>query len=61
MEFPDEKILAIISLTPISSISEIPWFANYANIFIGDYLPKDLTYQQKKLFSEVKNYFWEDP
>lgn len=54
-EFLDEKILSITSLTPILSISKIPWFADFAYFLVGDYLPKDLTYQQmKKFFFEVK-------
>lgn len=58
--FSHEKNLAITYLTPITSISEIPWFADYDN-FLGDYLPNYLTYQQnKKLFLKVKHYFWED-
>lgn len=44
-EFLDEKILSITSLTPILSISKIPWFADFAYFLVGDYLPKDLTYQ----------------
>lgn len=43
-KFPDEKILSINSLTLISFVSEIPWFADYVNFLIGDFLPKDLTY-----------------
>lgn len=60
-EFLDEKILSITSLTPILSISKIPWFADFAYFLVGDYLPKDLTYQQeKKFFLKLKHYIWED-
>ncbi|GKF70279.1 reverse transcriptase domain-containing protein, partial [Tanacetum coccineum] len=41
---------------------DIPWFADFANYLVGDIIPKGMTYQQKnKLFSDLKNYFWEDP
>nr|GEW92331.1 reverse transcriptase domain-containing protein [Tanacetum cinerariifolium] len=38
------------------------WFADFANYLVGDVIPKGMTYQQKnKFFSDLKNYFWEDP
>ncbi|GJW23570.1 hypothetical protein Tco_0034192 [Tanacetum coccineum] len=41
---------------------DIPWFADFANYLVGDIIPKGMTYQQKnKFFSDLKNYFWEDP
>ncbi|GKB55171.1 reverse transcriptase domain-containing protein, partial [Tanacetum coccineum] len=41
---------------------DIPWFADFANYLVGDIIPKEMTYQQKnKFFSDLKNYFWEDP
>ncbi|GKF56640.1 reverse transcriptase domain-containing protein [Tanacetum coccineum] len=42
--------------------NDTPWFANFANYLVGDVIPKGMTYQQKKkLFFDLKNYFWEDP
>ncbi|GJR57883.1 hypothetical protein Tco_1500045 [Tanacetum coccineum] len=39
-----------------------PWFTDFANYFVGDIIPKGMTYQQKnKLFSDLKHYFWEEP
>lgn len=35
-EFPNEKILSITFLTLISSIFEIPLFADYGNFLVGD-------------------------
>ncbi|GKD63473.1 reverse transcriptase domain-containing protein [Tanacetum coccineum] len=41
---------------------DIPWFADFAKYLVGDIIPKGMTYQQKnKFFSDLKNYFWEDP
>ncbi|GJR43615.1 reverse transcriptase domain-containing protein [Tanacetum coccineum] len=42
--------------------NDTPWFADFANYLVGDIIPKGMTYQQKKkFFSDLKNYFWEDP
>ncbi|GJS57564.1 hypothetical protein Tco_0652348 [Tanacetum coccineum] len=44
------------------STRDIPWFADFANYWVGDIIPKGMTYQQKnKFFSDLKYYFWEDP
>ncbi|GJW40067.1 reverse transcriptase domain-containing protein [Tanacetum coccineum] len=41
--------------------NDTPWFADFANYLVGD-VPKGMTHQQKnKFFSDLKNYFWEDP
>ncbi|GJR09893.1 reverse transcriptase domain-containing protein [Tanacetum coccineum] len=53
--FPGETIMEITT-------RDIPWFADFANYLVGDIIPKGVTYQQKNsLFSDLKNYFWEDP
>ncbi|GJV35902.1 hypothetical protein Tco_1408379 [Tanacetum coccineum] len=42
--------------------NDTPWFADFANYLVGNIIPKGMTYQQKnKFFSDLKNYFWEDP
>ncbi|GJT48146.1 retrovirus-related pol polyprotein from transposon TNT 1-94 [Tanacetum coccineum] len=38
-----------------------PWFTDFANYMACDVIPKGMMYQQKKFFSNLKNYFWEDP
>ncbi|GJT95937.1 reverse transcriptase domain-containing protein [Tanacetum coccineum] len=53
--FPGETLMEI-------STRDIPWFADFANYLVGDIMPKGMTYQQKnKFFSDLRNYFWEDP
>lgn len=53
--FPDESLMQI-------ETNNSPWFADYANYLVGKILVKGLTYQQKqKFFSDLKNYFWDDP
>nr|GFA75243.1 reverse transcriptase domain-containing protein [Tanacetum cinerariifolium] len=39
-----------------------PWFADFANYLVGDFIPKGMTYQQKNnFFSDLKHYYWEEP
>ncbi|GJZ10973.1 reverse transcriptase domain-containing protein [Tanacetum coccineum] len=53
--FPEETLMEI-------STKDIPWFADFANYLVGDIILKGMTYQQKnKFFSDLKNYFWEEP
>ena len=53
-KFPEEDLMVITS--------EEPWYADMANYLASGYIRKGLTYQQKKkLLSEVKFYFWDDP
>ncbi|GJR97144.1 reverse transcriptase domain-containing protein [Tanacetum coccineum] len=43
------------------STGDIPWFADFANYFVGDIMAKEMTYEQKnKFFSDLKNYYQED-
>ncbi|XP_074277840.1 uncharacterized protein LOC141601452 [Silene latifolia] len=53
--FPDDILLVI-------SNAETPWYADYANFIVGDLLPPDLSYRQKKWFlHDVKQYFRDNP
>ncbi|GKC35028.1 reverse transcriptase domain-containing protein, partial [Tanacetum coccineum] len=53
--FPGETLMEI-------TMNDTPWFADFVNYLVGDVIPKGMTYQQKnKFFSDLKNYFWEDP
>nr|GEV72259.1 reverse transcriptase domain-containing protein [Tanacetum cinerariifolium] len=49
------------TLGKISSAST-PWFADFANIHARNFIVKGMSSQQKKkLFKDVKHYFWDDP
>nr|GEV68937.1 reverse transcriptase domain-containing protein [Tanacetum cinerariifolium] len=52
--FPGETLMEITT-------KDEPWFADFANYLSGDVIPKGMTYQQKKFFSDLKNYFWKYP
>jgi hypothetical protein len=55
--FPNEQ-LASIKVTS----RENPWYANYANFIISKYLPPTfLAQQRRKLFYDLRHYFWDDP
>ncbi|GJS13450.1 reverse transcriptase domain-containing protein [Tanacetum coccineum] len=52
--FPGDTLMEITT-------KDEPWFADFANYFVGDVFHKGMTYQQnKKFFSDLRNYFWED-
>ncbi|GJX58468.1 reverse transcriptase domain-containing protein [Tanacetum coccineum] len=39
-----------------------PWFADFANYHAGNFVVKGMSSQQKKkIFKDVKHYFWDDP
>nr|GEW49484.1 reverse transcriptase domain-containing protein [Tanacetum cinerariifolium] len=49
------------TLGKISSGST-PWFADFMNFHAGNFIVKGMSSQQKKkLFKDVKHYFWDDP
>nr|GEX15201.1 reverse transcriptase domain-containing protein [Tanacetum cinerariifolium] len=49
------------TLGKISSEST-PWFADFANFRAVNFIVKGMSSQQKKkLFKDVKHYFWDDP
>ncbi|GJW13569.1 reverse transcriptase domain-containing protein [Tanacetum coccineum] len=53
--FPGETLMGI-------NTNDNPWFADFENYLVSDIIPKGMTYQQKiKFFSDLKNYFWEEP
>nr|GEX30021.1 reverse transcriptase domain-containing protein [Tanacetum cinerariifolium] len=56
----NEKI-PLETLGKISSGSTL-WFADFANFHAGNFIVKGMSSQQKKkLFKDVKHYFWDDP
>ncbi|GKC45138.1 retrovirus-related pol polyprotein from transposon TNT 1-94 [Tanacetum coccineum] len=46
----------------VISSKNTPWFADYANFHAENFIIKGMSTQQKrKIFKDVKHYFWEDP
>ncbi|CAH9083337.1 unnamed protein product [Cuscuta epithymum] len=54
--FPDERLLAI------QHSSKMPWYADLANFLVGKVEPAGMSrHMIKRLKSEAKHYFWDDP
>ena len=52
--FPDERILRVSG--------EHPWYANIVNYLVGGVFPDGFSWhQKKKLMSDAKFYFWDEP
>ncbi|GKC41167.1 reverse transcriptase domain-containing protein [Tanacetum coccineum] len=46
----------------VISSESTPWFSDYANFHVGNFIIKGMSNQQKrKFFKDVKHYFWDDP
>ncbi|GJX98240.1 reverse transcriptase domain-containing protein [Tanacetum coccineum] len=53
--FPGESLMEI-------NIEDNPWFTDFVNYLASDIIPKGMTYRQKKKkFSDIKQYFREEP
>ncbi|GJU25870.1 hypothetical protein Tco_1164491 [Tanacetum coccineum] len=58
----DDNFLDEILMKIENHKEEIPWFADFANYLVGNIRRKCLTYaQHRKVFSDLKYYFWEEP
>ncbi|GJY56766.1 reverse transcriptase domain-containing protein, partial [Tanacetum coccineum] len=54
--------LKILGMIYFHGDSNTPWFADIANYHAGNFVVKGMSSQQKKkLFKDVKHYFWDDP
>jgi hypothetical protein len=55
--FPNEQ-LASINVTT----RDLPWYADYANFIVSNYLPPTFIAQKiRKFFYDLRHYFWDDP
>nr|GEY96956.1 DNA-directed DNA polymerase [Tanacetum cinerariifolium] len=54
--------LETLSMVTFRGDSNAPWFADFENYHAGNFIVKGMTSQQKnKFFTDVKQYFWDDP
>ncbi|GJV44712.1 hypothetical protein Tco_1429248 [Tanacetum coccineum] len=54
--------LETLGMVTFRGNSSTPWFADIANYHAGNFIVKGMSSQQKKkLFKDVKHYFWDDP
>nr|GFA70744.1 reverse transcriptase domain-containing protein [Tanacetum cinerariifolium] len=73
LEYPYENVLdpkeinetfplETLSMVTFRGDSSAPWFADFANYHVKNFIVKGMTSQQKnKFFKDVKHYFWDDP
>nr|GFB27060.1 reverse transcriptase domain-containing protein [Tanacetum cinerariifolium] len=54
--------LETLNMVSFRGDSSIPWFADFANYHVWNFIVKGMSSQQKnKFFKDVKHYFWDDP
>ncbi|GJY72792.1 hypothetical protein Tco_0477223 [Tanacetum coccineum] len=57
-EFPDEHLMIL----KVELNSDEPWYADYVNYIIRKIVPPNWTPEKRRrFFSQVKNYFWDEP
>nr|GEU46269.1 hypothetical protein [Tanacetum cinerariifolium] len=62
--FENNDINENLSLETLGKISSgsTPWFADFVNFHVENFIVKGMSSQQKKkFFKDVKHYFWDDP
>nr|GEY66059.1 reverse transcriptase domain-containing protein [Tanacetum cinerariifolium] len=61
-EINEKFPLETLSMVTSRGTFDTPWFADFANYHVGNFLVKVMSTQQKnKFFKDVKHYFWDDP
>nr|GEW76521.1 DNA-directed DNA polymerase [Tanacetum cinerariifolium] len=54
--------LETLNLVSTRGNQSTPWFADFANYHVGNFIVKGMSSQHKsKFFKDVKHYFWDDP
>ncbi|GJR40338.1 reverse transcriptase domain-containing protein [Tanacetum coccineum] len=57
-EFPDEHLMILKA----ELNNDEPWYADYVNYIVGKIVPPNWTPEKRRrFFSQVKNYFWDEP
>ncbi|GJW49604.1 reverse transcriptase domain-containing protein [Tanacetum coccineum] len=61
-EINDTFPLEILNMVTFRGDLSTPWFADFANYHMGNFIVKGMSSQQKNtFFKDVKHYFWDDP
>nr|GFA20692.1 reverse transcriptase domain-containing protein [Tanacetum cinerariifolium] len=54
--------LETLNIVSFCGNSSTPWFVDFSNYHVGNFVIKGMSSQQKnKFFKDVKHYFWDDP
>ncbi|GJT14381.1 hypothetical protein Tco_0861423 [Tanacetum coccineum] len=57
-KFPDEHLMILKAKLN----DEEPWYADYVNYIVGKVVPPKWTPERRKqFFSQLRNYFWDEP
>ncbi|GKD21963.1 reverse transcriptase domain-containing protein [Tanacetum coccineum] len=57
-EFPDEHLMILKA----ELNDDVPWYADYVNYIVKKIVPPKWTpKKRRRFFSQVKNYFWDEP
>nr|GFA44817.1 reverse transcriptase domain-containing protein [Tanacetum cinerariifolium] len=57
-EFLDKHLMVLNSKFNVNE----PWYADFINYIVGKVVPSNWTFdKRKRIFSQVKTYFWEEP
>ncbi|GKB63523.1 putative nucleotidyltransferase, ribonuclease H [Tanacetum coccineum] len=57
-EFPDEHLMILKAKLN----DDKPWYVDYVNYIVGKIMPSKWTPEKRRrVFSQVKNYFWDEP
>nr|GEV72625.1 reverse transcriptase domain-containing protein [Tanacetum cinerariifolium] len=60
-EINEKFPLEMLSMLTFRGDSNAPWFVDFSNYHVGNFIVKGMTSQQKnKFFKDVKHYFWDD-
>nr|GEV28299.1 reverse transcriptase domain-containing protein [Tanacetum cinerariifolium] len=60
-EINESFSLETLNLVSTRGNSSTPWFADFANYHVGNFVVEGMSSQQKsKFFKDVKHYFWDD-
>ncbi|GKF01466.1 reverse transcriptase domain-containing protein, partial [Tanacetum coccineum] len=58
VEFPDEHLMILKA----ELVNNEPWYVDYVNYIVGKIVPPNWTPEKRRrFFSQVKNYFWDEP
>ncbi|GJW74034.1 reverse transcriptase domain-containing protein [Tanacetum coccineum] len=61
-EINEKFPLETLNMVTFHGDSSTPWFADFANYYVRNFIVKGMSSQQKnKFFKDVKHYFWDDP
>ncbi|GKE19179.1 reverse transcriptase domain-containing protein, partial [Tanacetum coccineum] len=62
LENPHQDFLETLGMVTFCGDSSTPWFSDFGNYHVGNFVIKGMSSQQKnKFFKDVKHYFWDDP